>query len=92
VVRILHFQNLWFEATLRNSYKIPKGSNPSQAITQKEGRNTVESDEAFTEYAAIVSDGEQEIRTAFSDGKRHFQKDLIHAFWVLGFKLWKISG
>lgn len=49
----------------------------------------IEKDNVFAEYAAIVSDGEKELRAAFSDGKRQFQMDLIHSFRMLGFKLWE---
>jgi len=50
---------------------------------------TIETDNAFAEYATIVSDGEKELRSAFSDEKRQFQMDLIHAFRMLSFKLWE---
>jgi hypothetical protein len=72
---------------------IDNGEKPVIGVTVNkpwdEIAEKVKSDKAFAEYASFVSDGEKEIRTAFSDGKRHFQLDLIHAFRILAFKLWE---
>lgn len=46
-------------------------------------------DETFSEISVIVSDGEQELRSAFSHDNVQFQTDLIHGFRILGYKLWE---
>ncbi len=44
---------------------------------------------ALSDSAVIVSDGESELINAFSDTNIRFQMDLIHGFRMLSYKLWE---
>jgi hypothetical protein len=43
---------------------------------------------ALSDTAAIISDGETELRNAFDGENFKFQTDVIHGFRIFGYKLW----
>ena len=49
----------------------------------------LDTNEILSEIAVIVSDGEPELRAAFTNENIQFQMDLIHGFRILGYKLWE---
>ncbi len=50
---------------------------------------SLNTERAISETAVIVSDGEVELKAAFTNESVKFQTDVIHGFRILGYKLWE---
>jgi len=72
---------------LEDKKKVLLGITVNQSWAQM--AKTLEDEHVLNEYATIVSDGEVELKNAFSNGNKQFQMDIIHGFRMLGFKLWE---
>lgn len=81
----------------QNEINVVLGFNAKQPVllgitvnqSWKQLSGSLESERALSEAAVIVSDGEAELRSAFTKESIKFQTDMIHGFRILGFKLWE---
>jgi len=81
----------------QNEINVVLGFNAKQPVllgvtvnqSWKQLSGSLESERALSEAAVIVSDGEAELRAAFTNESFKFQTDVIHGFRILGYKLWE---
>jgi len=81
----------------QNEINVVLGFNAKQTVllgvtvnqSWRQLSESLETERALSEAAVIVSDGEAELRAAFTNESFKFQTDVIHGFRILGYKLWE---